>query len=1214
MTMYHGPSMEITTRIGCQINCLNCPQEKLLQRYHSENNSRCAVLSFEVYKKILEKIPHNVRIIFSGMSEPWLNPECTDMVLYTYEKGYPISIFTTATGMSRDDFDRIKHIPFEQFQLHLPDREGHCNISVDSKHIELVKYIVHELDTRNDIPVKGFSCHGTMLPELQEEGFGVNFQLHQEMFDRAGNLPPENRLHKTHTGHVFCYASLQNMNQNVLLPDGTVLLCCMDYSMEWTLGNLITDSYSSLFNSQAAREIREKMNTTGADMLCKRCHQALECKYNGIGEALIEIEELHQEITSQHGWISQLLESERSHLNQLNALNSQLEESKEKTSQLNVKLKTLQDVEARKDEALAKKDAGILKLQENFFKLEELIADKDRALIEREAGIARLKERVADRENIIAEKNKALMASEAGMLSLEEKLTDQDRLIADKDKTITVYNAEILELRQTVINKEGHIAQLLEPERELERIKSSRSWRFMGYVWKIRDVLVPRGSRRRLFGKALIKLIKHPVRFLSKFTPKRIGKFFRYLRTEGVEGVSRRMDDCLVVTDIRAQAIELVPVDSSEKKTAADYTAFSVPQWERPAVSIVIPVYNEFDYTYHCIYSVVENSGEVSYEIIVADDCSTDLTKEIQQIISGLVVVRNQENLRFLRNCNHAARQARGQYILFLNNDTQVQPNWLAPLVELIERDPRIGLVGSKLVYPDGRLQEAGGILWRDGSAWNYGNRSDPALPEYNYVKEADYISGASIMIRRALWEEIGGFDERFAPAYCEDSDLAFTVRKLGYKVMYQPLSVVVHFEGISNGTDTSSGQKAYQVANQKKLIQKWCEVLEQEHFENSKEVFRARDRSAGKKTLLMVDHYVPMYDKDAGSRTVFQYLKLFTDHGYHVKFIGDNFCAHEPYTQTLQQMGVEVLYGPYYAKHWSDWLAENGTHIDYVFLNRPHISVKYIDKVRQKTSAKIIYYGHDLHFLREQREYELTGDSSLLKSAEEWKQKELTLMQKADVSYYPSYVEVQEIQRLDASLLVRAIPAYLFDKAEPVTFDVTRRRGMMFIGGFAHRPNVDAVKWLAQEIMPELRRRLPGVAVHILGSNPPEEVTALAGEDFHIEGFVTDEQLTEFYYSCRIAIVPLRYGAGIKGKVVEAMRCGVPVVTTSVGAEGIAGAENILRIADSPSEFAQAAAELYRDNKALAKMSKTEQLYVRDHFSPENAVAIIGSDFDMEA
>src|SRR5699024_4776423 len=160
--------------------------------------------------------------------------------------------------------------------------------------------------------------------------------------------------------------------------------------------------------------------------------------------------------------------------------------------------------------------------------------------------------------------------------------------------------------------------------------------------------------------------------------------------------------------------------------------------------------------------------------------------------------------------------------ILFLNNDTQVTEGWLSSLVKLIESDSTIGMVGSKLVYPDGRLQEAGGIIWSDGSGWNYGRMDDPDKPEYNYVKDVDYISGASIMIRRELWEQIGGFDVRYTPAYCEDADLAFEVRKAGYRVVYQPLSKVIHFEGVSNGTDVNgTGLKRYQVENFKKLKEK---------------------------------------------------------------------------------------------------------------------------------------------------------------------------------------------------------------------------------------------------------------------------------------------------------------------------------------------------------------------------------------------------------
>ena len=245
---------------------------------------------------------------------------------------------------------------------------------------------------------------------------------------------------------------------------------------------------------------------------------------------------------------------------------------------------------------------------------------------------------------------------------------------------------------------------------------------------------------------------------------------------------------------------------------------------EHPKVSIVIPVYNQIHYTYACLLSILEHTRDVSYEILIADDVSTDATARLGDFAEGLAICRNRENQGFLRNCNQAAEKARGEYVMFLNNDTQVTGGWLSSLVGLIESDDSIGMVGSKLVYPDGRLQEAGGIIWSDGSGWNYGRLDDPDKPEYNYVKDVDYISGAAILLPVWLWKQIGGFDTRFAPAYCEDSDLAFEVRRAGYRVVYQPLSKVIHFEGISNGTDVQgTGLKRYQVENSKKLKEKWA-------------------------------------------------------------------------------------------------------------------------------------------------------------------------------------------------------------------------------------------------------------------------------------------------------------------------------------------------------------------------------------------------------
>ena len=799
-----------------------------------------------------------------------------------------------------------------------------------------------------------------------------------------------------------------------------------------------------------------------------------------------------------------------------------------------------------------------------------------------------------------------------------EKLKDNYNVYEEEHTTLeAIFKSnrnEIDELKVVLANKEGHINLLLESDRELQRIKSSRSWRFMTYVWKIRDLIVPIDSKRRLVIKIAVRSVKSPIKMARKITPSRIKNFFYFLNRDGVGGVSKRIDDCFAPNQLNNAGPEIKLTENDISKAFHEYEKLGIPCYEKPKVSIVIPVYNQFDYTYNCLKSIVENSGEVSYEVIVANDCSCDLTTRIREIITGINVIDNETNLRFLKNCNNAAQNAKGEYILFLNNDTQVQENWLAPLVNLIESDSLIGMVGSKLVYPDGRLQEAGGIMWSDGSAWNYGHGSDSDEPEYNYVKEVDYISGASIMVRRDLWERIGGFDMDFAPAYCEDSDLAFTIRSMGLKVMYQPLSVVVHFEGRTNGIDVTCGQKAFQVENQMKFFEKWNDKLKMEHFEHGQSVFSARDRSKSKKTILFIDHYVPMFDKDAGSRTVFQYLKLFVKEDYNVKFIGDNFYKHEPYTTVLQQMGIEVLYGPYYANHWKHWLKENHENIEYVFLNRPHISAKYIDYIKGHTNAKVIYYGHDLHFLREYREYELTGDEDKLKSSTSWKFKELQLMKKANISYYPSYVEIDEIKKIDDNIAVKAIPAYLFDSIDRNEYHFEKRKDIMFIGGFAHTPNVDAVLWFHAKVLPELMEKKPDLVIHILGSNPPESISNLNSKCFKIHGFVSDDVLEEFYSNTRFSIVPLRYGAGIKGKVVESMKYGCPVVTTTVGAEGLDETEEIMGIVEAGDEkaFTNKILELYDNEVKLRFMSEASYQYIEDKFTPQNAIEVIGPDFDF--
>jgi len=250
-----------------------------------------------------------------------------------------------------------------------------------------------------------------------------------------------------------------------------------------------------------------------------------------------------------------------------------------------------------------------------------------------------------------------------------------------------------------------------------------------------------------------------------------------------------------------------------------------------PLVSIIIPAHNYLEFTLRCLMSITAHTSEASAEIIVCDDGSQDDTPRVLGDVPGLRYLRNEANVGFLHSCNRAAEEAHGEYLLFLNNDTQVQEGWLDHMLALYQGDEHAGLVGAKLVFPDGRLQEAGGIIWRDGSGQHIGRYDDPGKPEYNCVREVDYCSGACLLIKSALFRQLGGFDDRYAPAYYEDADLAFRVRQVGRKVLYQPRAVVVHNEGTSHGTDTRRGIKAYQVANQAKFVERWRTELKEFHF-----------------------------------------------------------------------------------------------------------------------------------------------------------------------------------------------------------------------------------------------------------------------------------------------------------------------------------------------------------------------------------------------
>ena len=631
----------------------------------------------------------------------------------------------------------------------------------------------------------------------------------------------------------------------------------------------------------------------------------------------------------------------------------------------------------------------------------------------------------------------------------------------------------------------------------------------------------------------------------------------------------------------------------------------SLPKTEHPKVSIIIPMYNQINYTFNCINSILENNSNYSdYEIIVADDNSSEDTKLLKENFEHLIIIRNDTNLGFLKNCNNAASKAKGEYIVFLNNDTQVQENWLIELLSVFENFKLVGLVGSKLIYPDGSLQEAGGIIWQDGSGWNYGNRDLPSKPQYNYVKEVDYISGASIMILKKLWDEIGGFDERYTPAYYEDTDICFETRKRGYKVMYQPFSKVVHFEGISHGTDLEQGVKQYQVINKEKFIKKWEKELAVK-AKNGDNIFFERDRSSGVKHILIVDHYLPQVDKDAGSRCISSYIDAFQELNYSVKFLSENVKESRLYMKTFQEKGIELLYGNEFnfsLKNGGEkYMKMNLDHFDAILLSRSAVCVPVLAFLRKYGyKGNVIYFGHDLGYLRMEKEAAAKNDVALAKQAKKIKEKEDFMYSESDNSIVVSLDEIEYLKKYITKPL-HYIPLFSFEVAEQIP-DFEAREGLLFVGGFNHPPNMNGIIWFLDNVYEELHKQ--NIKLTIVGSKMPPSIMKYK-QKFKLLTFLPDAPIAELdnlYAYSKIAIVPLLTGAGVKGKVIESMAKGVPVAGTDAAFEGMPKDSTFLyKGRNTPADMAEHILSLYTNKEAWETLSVFGRKYVSENFNKEN-------------
>ena len=693
----------------------------------------------------------------------------------------------------------------------------------------------------------------------------------------------------------------------------------------------------------------------------------------------------------------------------------------------------------------------------------------------------------------------------------------------------------------------------------------------------------------------------------------------------GFEPLARERHRCLAIAlDLAASGERPLPADlprlhrllNGPVEIPPFATPLELPTSATPRVSVIVPVHGRIEITRRCLVALCLAPTTVPFELIVVDDGSPDGTAEaLDTEVRGLTVVRHDYARGFNQACHSGVAAARGEVVVLLNNDTEPCARWLEELLDPFDRWPDTGMSGAQLVFPDGRLQEAGGIVWGNGEPWNYGRGRNPYAPEVAYSRQCDYVSGAALAIRRELWNRIGGFSPEFSPAYFEDTDLAFKVREAGFSVRYAPLARVIHHEGMSNGTDAdlleadeaNQGIKRFQLEHAPRFRRKWAEAFQPSGDPSHDQAELIKDRGIVGRALF-IDHAPPRPDRDAGSHAALVEMELVQNLGWKVTFLPCNLAWLGGYSEALQRRGIESIHAPFYLSV-EQFLRDRGFEFDLIYLTR-YVTVR--DQLaairRHAPRARLLFCNADLHYLRELRQLRalnLNGEAlaQALRQMEDTRQEELQVITSVDLTLTYSEVEqaVIEVESRGRALTTLA-PWVVETAAAPAP--LSGRSGLAFLGSYGHPPNVDAVTSFLAEVWPLLHEHHPSLQLHLYGSGLGEELRRSWGDQpgVVVQGWVADTATV--YDSHRALIAPLRAGAGIKGKVVGALARGVPQVLSPIAAEatGLRDGQEVL-LAATPHDWLRQVSRLLEDDALWQAVSQAALDHARRAFGPEQGL-----------
>jgi GT2 family glycosyltransferase/glycosyltransferase involved in cell wall biosynthesis len=613
-------------------------------------------------------------------------------------------------------------------------------------------------------------------------------------------------------------------------------------------------------------------------------------------------------------------------------------------------------------------------------------------------------------------------------------------------------------------------------------------------------------------------------------------------------------------------------------------TQVAVPKTDEPLVSVVMVLYGGWETARRAIPDLVERTSPC-FELVLVDNASPDdAAARMQEEVAGAQLILNETNRGFGVGSNQGAERAGGRYLCFLNSDALVQPGWLDPLVETLEGDRSVGAVVPLLLNPDGSIQEAGSVIDSIGHAHAVGSGGDADAFEYLFRREVDFGSAACMVVRGGVFAEVGGFDPGYAPAYFEDADLCFKFRKRGLRTIYEPRSRVVH---VRFGSGSFESARNLMERNRHLFVEQWGERLAQrprllEVPQYPHQMLAARDADALER-FLVIDDRVPFHDRGSGDPRMAQLLNELAGlwPSARITFLAADGQEAQRYAEPLLSRGIEVVCPPV---DWNQWFEQRRFHYSVVIVSRSTNIARYEGYLwRDQPQALRVFDTEALTFRRLDRLAELLPPGSeanrVRAEAIQTREIEIRAVQEADVVLCVSDEEVEYIASVAPGKPTFVLPA-IVDPIPNPGFD--ERRDLIFFGGFLAgpgSPNEDAVVYLVNEVLPAFWEQHPDVVLNIVGADATPAVRELAGPRVKVIGYVDDP--SEWLLQARVHFNPMRFGAGVKLKLLDSMAAGLPFVTTSVGAEGLPlGDLRPSLVAEEPNELVRLASALYTDSQ----------------------------------